>query len=76
MLVQVKICRRIRPLIVLLPKQARDSLTLVVPDDLLHVLGELCYISVKELHSSMKPPPFLVKSHPFVGLLCGDAGSC
>ena len=46
-------------------RRLRDSLTLVVPDDLLHMLGELRYISVKELHSPVKPSAFLIESHPF-----------
>lgn len=44
------------------------DLTLVVPDDLLHMLRELRNISVKELHSSMKPSPFLVEGHLLPGL--------
>ena len=51
------------------PQPHDDSLTLVMPDDLLHVLRELRYISVKEFHSPMKPSPLLVESHPFMGLL-------
>lgn len=55
--------RKITPLIV---RYLARLITLVVPDDLLNMLGQLRHISVKELHASMKPSPFLVESHPFL----------
>jgi len=38
--------------------------TLVVPDDLLHMLRKLRHVSVKEFYSAVKPAPFLVEGHP------------
>lgn len=61
-----KICG-VRPTV---DRSVASKLTLVMPDDLLYMLGELRYISVKELHSPVEPPPFLVESHPFSGWPC------
>lgn len=50
--------------LLIVPSTQHNELTLMVPNDLLYVLGKLRNISVKELNSSVKPPPFLIESHP------------